>query len=369
MNSAVLVTYEQDDITDEAIALCKSANYKVKHVMKQEFLQKPKYGLSSGKIEELKEITSRVKPDVIVFDEVLKPSQNYNLASELKMEILDREALILQIFEKRCSSAESKLQVQLAQARYEMSRARERVRLAREGEQPGFMGLGTFEVDVYYNEIKRRMINIKSKLAKSGKQRQLHRQARKRLGFKTISLAGYTSAGKTTLFNTLTGEQQEKNDELFTTLSTTVRRVTINQKVALISDTVGFISKLPAYMIEAFKSTLEELIYSDIVIVVIDASDHLDELRKKFKSCYTTLNEIGVEADKMVFALNKSELLDEDEILDIVDLLELNAGKKWIDISAVTQKNMDKLKEIIDNIFQNDISYKKDKVGVKTYGN
>jgi len=369
MNSAVLVTYEQDDIIDEAVALCESAGYKVKHVMKQGFLQKQKYGLSSGKIQDLKEIISSVKPDVIVFDEVLKPSQNYNLASELKMEILDREALILQIFEKRCSSAESKLQVQLAQARYEMSRARERVRLAREGEQPGFMGLGIFEVDVYYNEIKRRMINIKSKLVKSGKQRQLHRQARKRLGFKTISLAGYTSAGKTTLFNTLTGEQQEKNDELFTTLSTTVRRVTINQKVALISDTVGFISKLPAYMIEAFKSTLEELIYSDIVIVVIDASDHLDELRKKFKSCYTTLNEIGVEADKMVFVLNKSELLDEDEILDIVDLLELNAGKKWIDISAVTQKNIDKLKEIIDNIFQNDISYKKDKVGVKTYGN
>ena len=156
---------------------------------------------------------------------------------------------------------------------------------------------------------------------------------------------------------------------MFTTLSTTVRRITINKEVALISDTVGFISKLPAYMIEAFRSTLEELIYSDIVIVVIDASDHLDELRKKFKSCYTTLNEIGVEADKMVFALNKSELLDGDEISDIVDLLELNEGKKWIDISAVTQKNMDKLEEIIGNIFQNDISYKKNKVGVNTDGN
>jgi GTP-binding protein HflX len=145
--------------------------------------------------------------------------------------------------------------------------------------------------------------------------------------------------------------------------------MTINKEVALISDTVGFISKLPAYMIEAFRSTLEELIYSDIVIVVIDASDHLDELQKKFKSCYTTLNEIGVEVDKMVFALNKSELLDGDEISDIVDLLELNEGKKWIDISAATQKNMDKLKEIIGNIFQNDISYKKNKVGVNTYGN
>ena len=369
MNSAILITYNEDDVIREALALCDSAGYKVLHSIKQDFLQAPKYGISTGKIQGLKDIIISAKPDVIVFDEVLKPSQNYNLASELKMEILDREALILQIFEKRSSSAESKLQVQLAQARYEMSRARERVRLARGGEQPGFMGLGTFEVDVYYNEIKRRMINIKSKLAKSGKQRELHRQGRKRLGFKTISLAGYTSAGKTTLFNTLTGEQQEKNDELFTTLSTTVRRMTINQDVALISDTVGFISKLPAYMIEAFKSTLEELLYADIIIVVIDANDHLDELRKKFKTCYTTLNDIGVEVDKMVFALNKSESLDEDEILDIVDLLELKESKKWIDISATTQKNMNKLKEIISNIFQNDISYNKDKVGVKTYGN
>ena len=369
MNSAVLITYDQDGMVDEAIALCKSADYEVKHVMRQDFLQKPTYGMSTGKIEDLKGIISTTKPDVIVFDEILKPRQHYNLASELKMEILDREALILQIFEKRSSSAESKLQVKLAQARYDMSRAKEKVRLSKKGEQPGFMGLGTFEVDVYYNEIKKRMINIKSKLVKSGKQRKLHREARKRLGFKTISLAGYTSAGKTTLFNALTGEQREKNDELFTTLSTTVRRVMINQEIALISDTVGFISRLPAYMIEAFKSTLEELLYTDVIIFVIDASDNLDELQKKFKSCNTILNEIGVESNKLVFALNKSELLDGDQVLDIVDYLELKGNKKWIDISAVTGKNMDKLEKIIGNIFQNDVSQNSDKVGVKTYGN
>jgi len=368
MDSAVLITYDQDGMVDEAIALCKSADYEVKHVMRQDFLQKQTYGLSTGKIEDLKEIISTTKPDVIVFDEILKPRQHYNLASELKKEILDRESLILQIFEKRSSSTESKLQVKLAQARYDMSRAKEKVRLSKKGEQPGFMGLGTFEVDVYYNEIKKRMVNIKSKLVKSGKQRKLHREARKRLGFKTISLAGYTSAGKTTLFNALTGEQREKNDELFTTLTTTVRRVMINQEIALISDTVGFISRLPAYMVEAFKSTLEELLYTDVIIFVIDASDNLDELRKKFKSCYTILNEIGVESNKMVFALNKSELLDDDEILDIIDYLELKDSIKLIDISAVTGKNVDKLKKIIDNIFQNYISENSDKVGVKTYG-
>ena len=369
MNSAVLITYDQDDMVDEAIALCESADYKVKHVIKQNFLQKPKYGLSGGKIEDLKEIISTVKPDVIVFDEILKPSQNYNLASELKMEILDREALILQIFEKRSSSAESKLQVKLAQARYDMSRAKEKVRLARKGEQPGFMGLGTFEVDVYYNEIKRRMINIKSKLVKIGQQRELHRLGRKRLGFKTISLAGYTSAGKTTLFNLLTGEQKEQNDDLFTTLSTTVRRMKINHEAALISDTVGFISKIPAYMIEAFNSTLEELLYADVILVVIDASDHLSELQKKFKSCYRTLIEIGAEPTKMIFVLNKSELLTDDEISDRVDYLMLKENKKWVTISAVTGKNIDKLEKAIGKIFQNNVSQNNEDVSVKAYGN
>ncbi|MEE2601142.1 MAG: GTPase HflX [Thermoproteota archaeon] len=369
MDSAVLITYNQDDVIKEALALCDSAGYKVEHIIKQDFLQKPKYGISMGKIQELKDIVIAVKPQAVIFDEILKPRQNYGLASELKIEILDREALILKIFQSRAVSAESKFQVELAQLRYEMSRAKEKVKLAKGGEQPGFMGLGTFEVDVYYNEIKRRMITIKSKLVKIGQQRELHRLGRKRLGFKTISLAGYTSAGKTTLFNLLTGEQKEQNDELFTTLTTTVRRMKINHEAALISDTVGFISKIPAYMIEAFNSTLEELLYTDAILVVIDASDHLNELQKKFKSCYRTLIEIGAEPTKMIFVLNKSELLTDDEILDRVDYLMLKENKKWVSISAVTGKNIDKLEKAIGKIFQNNISQNNEDVGVKAYGN
>jgi len=369
MNSAVLITHYEDDIVKEALALCDSAGYKVEHIIKQDFLQKPKFGISTGKIQELKDITTTMNPDAIIFDEILKPSQNYNLASELKIEILDREALILKIFESRAISAESKLQVELAQLRYEMSRAKEKVRLAKGGEQPGFMGLGTFEVDVYYNEIKKRMINIKSKLVKMSKHRELHRQGRKRLGFKIISLAGYTSAGKTTLFNIMTGEQRKQSDELFTTLSTTVRRTKINHEVMLITDTVGFISKIPAYMIEAFKSTLEELLYSHIVLVIIDASDDLHELQKKFKSCYRTLTEIGVESTIMIFVLNKSEFLTGDEILDRVNYLMLNENKKWVSISALTGKGIDKLEELIKKKIQNDISENNENIGVKTYGN
>ncbi|MEK0318695.1 MAG: GTPase HflX [Nitrosopumilus sp.] len=350
MKTAILITYDKEDAVNEATALCDSAGYKVPKIIKQKFLKRPKYGISEEILKRLEDDAKKIRPDVIVYDEILKPSQNYNLASKLHRNILDREALILEIFESRVSNSESKLQVKLAQMRYEMSRAREKVRLAKMGEQPGFFGIGKFEVDVYYNDIKHRMETVKSKLKKAGKQRELHRQSRKRLGFKTISLAGYTSAGKTTLFNKLTGEQRQKGDELFTTLSTTVRRLTIKQKAFLISDTVGFISKLPAYMIEAFKSTLEELLYSDLVVVVIDVSDSLFDLKKKFESCKKTLNEIGVEQDRIIYALNKAELLDQNEILEKVGYLGLEENKKWIQVSAKTGQNTKEFKELIKNV-------------------
>ena len=373
MSSAILITYDQEDSINEAKGLCDAAGYEVVHIIKQNYLQKPKYGISGGVLEQLEEIAAKLRPDVIIFDEILKPSQNYNLATELHREVLDREALILEIFESRASSAESKLQVNLAQLRYEMSRAKEKVRLANMGEQPGFMGIGKFEVDVYYNDIKHRMQTIRSKLEKAGKQRELHRQGRKRMGFKTISLAGYTSAGKTTLFNKTTGENRAQSKELFTTLTTTTRRLVIDQEPYLIADTVGFISKLPAYMIDAFKSTLEELVHTDVVILVIDINDSVSELKKKFSSCMRTLNELGVEQDKIVYALNKSDLLQSEEIDRKVEFLNMAENKKLVSVSAKTGKNIKQLEELIKEILYDKNHYKPKNSawgGVdKTFGN
>jgi len=373
MNSAILITYDKEDVINEAMGLCNAAGYQIVHTVTPKFLKKPKYGISGGILEKLEEVTEKLRPDVIIFDEILKPSQNYNLASVLHREILDREALILEIFESRSSSSESKLQVKLAQLRYEMSRAKEKVRVSRAGEQPGFMGIGQFEVDVYYNDIKHRIQTVRSKLEKAGKQRELHRQGRKRQGFKTMSLAGYTSAGKTTLFNKLTGESKKQSKELFTTLSTTTRKIIINQEQFLIADTVGFISKLPAYMIDAFKSTLEELIYTDVIILVIDVSDSLFELKKKFASCMRTLNEVGVEQDRIIFALNKSDLVSNYEIQERVKILNLTDNKKWIAVSALAGKNLNELKILIKNIIENQSSSNSNKDTVKEsndpYGN
>ena len=352
MKSALLITYDKDDSISEALSLCDAAFYKVTEIIRQDFLQRAKFGISEKKVEEIKELNEKLRPDVVIYDEILKPSQNYNLAAKLKIPILDRETLILEIFENRATSSESKLQIKLAQLRYEMSRAKEKVRLAKMGEQPGFLGIGKFEVDVYYNDIKHRMVSVKSKLKKAGKQRALHRQSRKRLGFKTISLAGYTSAGKTTLFNKLTGEKQQKGKELFTTLTTTTRRFSINKKPVLISDTVGFISKLPAYMIEAFKSTLEELLYTDLILLVIDISEPKSELKKKFNSCTKTLYELGVESDRLIYVLNKSDLIDPNEVIEKSKYLKVNETKKWIPISSTTGENVTQLKDLIGKMLE-----------------
>ncbi|NDB51817.1 MAG: GTPase HflX [Nitrosopumilaceae archaeon] len=269
------------------------------------------------------------------------------MASKLKINVLDRESLILEIFERRATSAESHLQIKLAQFRYEMSRAKEKVRLAKMGEQPGFMGIGMYEVDSYYNDIQNRIKSVKSKLEKMGKQRALHREARRRVGLKTISLAGYTSAGKTTMFNLLTGETKQESPELFTTLSTTTRKVLIDKDPVLFSDTVGFISKLPAYMIDAFKSTLEELKYAEVVIVVIDISDSETELRKKYRSCLKTMADLDVNQERVIYALNKSDLVEPDEIVRKADFIGLLDSKKWVPVSAVTQQNIPKLLDLV----------------------
>jgi len=369
MNSAILITYDKEDAVTEAIGLCESAGIQVIHTVKQQYLNKSKYGISGGVLERLQESVEKLRPDIIVFDEILKPRQNYNLASELHKEVLDREALILEIFESRASSAESKLQVKLAQLRYEMVRAKEKVRLASLGEQPGFMGIGKFEIDVYYNDIKHRMQSVKLKLEKAGKQRELHRQGRKRMGFKTISLAGYTSSGKTTLFNKITGESREQSKNLFTTLSTTTRRFFINQEPFLIADTVGFISKLPAYMIDAFKSTLEELIHTDIIIVVVDISDSLFDLKKKFSSCMHTLGELRVEMDRIIFALNKSDLLTSEQIEEKMEILNLKDNKKQIAVSAKTGYNVNELKDLIKEIIKSQKSPEFEKDSPKEFDN
>ncbi|MDQ3719131.1 MAG: GTPase HflX [Thermoproteota archaeon] len=347
--TALLITYPVEEVTKEAISLADAARYSIIKIVNQRNLTQSKYGIGRGKAEEVKELVEQLKPDVIIFDEVLKPSQQYNLAKVCKIDILDRERLILEIFELRASTAESRIQIKLAQLRYDMVRAREKVRLARAGEQPGFFGMGKYDADVYFLDIKKRSAILKKKLEKEEKRRDLFRIQRSRAGLPIISIAGYTSAGKTTLFNILTGESKMEGKEVFTTLSTFTRAINFeNDKKILISDTVGFISKLPAYMIDAFKSTLQEITYSDLVLLVVDISQPIEEIKKKLDSSIHILNELKVPMTKVLYVMNKVDLTNLESAHDKCDRLGfLPFGQYVLLASSKTGFNVDKLKDLI----------------------
>ena len=347
--TALLITYPLEEVTKEAISLADAARYSVIKIVNQRNLTQSKYGIGRGKAEEVKELVEQLKPEVIIFDEVLKPSQQYNLAKVCKIEILDRERLILDIFELRASTAESRIQIKLAQLRYDMVRAREKVRLARAGEQPGFFGMGKYDADVYYLDIKKRSAILKKKLEREETRRELFRIQRSRAGLPTISIAGYTSAGKTTLFNTLTGESKMEGKEVFTTLSTFTRAINLkNDHKLLISDTVGFISKLPAYMIDAFKSTLQDITYSDLVLLVVDISQPIEEIKKKLDSSIHIMNELKVPMTKVLYVMNKVDMTNLENAYDKCDKLGFFPFGQYVAlVSAKTYFNIDKLKDSI----------------------
>jgi GTPase len=347
--TALLITYPLEEVTKEAISLADAARYSVIKIVNQRNLTQSKYGIGRGKAEEVKELVEQLKPEVIIFDEVLKPSQQYNLAKVCKIDILDRERLILEIFELRASTAESRIQIKLAQLRYDMVRAREKVRLARAGEQPGFFGMGKYDADVYYLDIKKRSAILKKKLEREETRRELFRIQRSRAGLPTISIAGYTSAGKTTLFNTLTGESKMEGKEVFTTLSTFTRAINLkNDQKLLISDTVGFISKLPAYMIDAFKSTLQDITYSDLVLLVVDISQPIEEIKKKLDSSIHIMNELKVPMTKVLYVMNKVDMINLENAYDKCDKLGFFPfGQYVVLVSSKTYFNIDKLKDSI----------------------
>jgi GTP-binding protein HflX len=345
--SAILITYPLEQASKEAISLADAAGYSVVRVVTQREITKSRYGVGKGKADEVKELVQELKPDVVIFDEVLKPSQLYNLASLCKVEIVDRERLILEIFERRASTAESRIQIKLAQLRYELSRARDKVRLAKVGEQPGFFGLGKYEADVYFLDIRRHIVQLKKKLGKEETRRQLHRNQRARSGLPTVSLAGYTSAGKTTLFNILTGEVKITGQGLFTTLSTTTRAIQLDSNKALINDTVGFVSKLPAYMIDAFKSTLDELRYANLILLVLDASESINEIERKYASSLDVINEFEVPPSRIVYVLNKVDATNAEEAFDKAGKLGILDTKSVVPVSAKTGFNIDQLRSII----------------------
>jgi GTP-binding protein HflX len=313
-----------------------------------------RYQIGVGKVEELAQLVEKTKADKVIFDNPLKPVQSYNLAKATHVEVIDRFQLILEIFTKRATTAEAQMQIKLAKLQYDLTQAKERVRLATKEEQPGFMGLGSYEVDVYYESVKREVHTIRRKLKKKRGRRVLHRERRTELGFSTISLAGYTNCGKSSLFNALTAGNVPVDNALFTTLSTTTRLVEFSKKKFLLTDTVGFIDRLPLMLIEAFHSTLEETIYSDLILLVVDASEPTGMIEKKLAICLETIERIGASGVPIITALNKIDLMSEAETREKMSSLKGQTPNPVL-ISALYKTNLGQLRQEILRILKDSV--------------
>ncbi|MCX8177931.1 MAG: GTPase HflX [Candidatus Bathyarchaeota archaeon] len=346
--------HHEQSTLEELKSLAESAGYTVVGRIEQIRPPDPRYQLGYGKLEELVKLAKETGAQKIIFDNPLKPVQAYNIAKETGVEAIDRFQLILEIFARRASTTEAKLQIQLARLKYELARAKEKVRLAKMGEQPGFMGLGAYEVDVYYETVKRQVKTIAEKLRRIRRKRLIHRERRAELGFPSVSLAGYTNAGKSSLFTALTEEEVPVDDALFTTLSTTTRLVKFSRKRFLLTDTVGFIHRLPITLIEAFRSTLEETIYSDLILLVVDISESLSIVERKLSVCLETLDRINASSVPIITVLNKIDLITAEELQNKIEKLKGKAPNP-IPVSALYRINIERLKEELSRMLKNTV--------------
>jgi GTP-binding protein HflX len=319
-------------------------NVNIVKYFSQKNLKHTKYGLGSGKVEEIKEFLQHTKSDQIIVDEHMTAKQIFNLEKETGVKVIDRERLILDLFYIRSTTTEAKLQIQLAEIKYELPRIKENARLLIGDERPGKGGSGEYIVDVKFRDLKRRMGFITEKLAESKRKRDLYHNQRIENKMPIVSLVGYTSSGKTTLFNLLTMESRQTSEDLFTTLSTTTRSFIINGQKILLSDTVGFIRRLPTYMIEAFKSTLEESLQADIILLLIDSSDPVDKIKIKYYSCMNVLQELNVNKEKIVIVFSK---VDKAELDDVTRTFQELKIEHPIIVSPMSGYGINKLRKSI----------------------
>src|ERR1044071_9730370 len=308
MENAILVgTRELDELRE----LAKSAGARViDEVIQRRDRPDPATFIGKGKVQELREEVLEEGVDVVIFDDELSPSQAKNLEEALETKVVDRAGLILDIFARRARTKEGKLQVELAQLEYRLTRlAGYREYLSRLGGGIGTRCPGETKLEMDRRQIRHRIGTLKKDIEQIRKHRRLHRDRRRRDQLPLVSLVGYTNAGKSTLFRALSKEDTLVSSRLFSTLDTLIRRIQLGKSFPiLISDTVGFIRKLPHQLVSAFRATLEEVVEADLILHVIDVSD--PDREEKEEVVLDVLDEIGAGEHRMLTVYNKSDLLE-----------------------------------------------------------
>jgi GTP-binding protein HflX len=313
----------------------------------------PNTYLGPGKIEEVKAAAKAADANVIACDDELSPRQGRNLEGELELPVIDRTAIILDIFADHANSAEGKLQVELAQLQYNLARMRglwthlERLGASASAPGIGTRGPGETQIETDRRLARDRISALKRKLAEVKSSRAVMRAERERAHLPRVALAGYTNAGKSTLLNALTGSTVGVRDRLFHTLDPSTRAARLNGRPYLLTDTVGFIRKLPHQLVDAFGATLEETTMADLILHLVDASVPEAEMDAMLRAVDAVLDEIGAGSRPRVLVLNKADALDADRREEL-----RFAHPDGVLVSALTGDGLDELAERVEQAFR-----------------
>lgn len=378
LESAILIAVSTDNEEKtlrsldelEELANTAGAHTVCKVVQNRESFHPATY-IGKGKIDEVRSLIDNLEATTIICDDELSPAQLSNLQDALDAKVIDRTILILDIFARHATTAEGKIQVELAQLKYRASRLTGKGNaLSRLGGGIGTRGPGETKLETDRRLIRARVGQLSQELKDIVRHRETTRKSRGRNQLPTFAIVGYTNAGKSTLLNHLTNADVLSEDMLFATLDPTTRAYTLptGEKI-LLTDTVGFISKLPHHLIEAFKSTLEEAKYADYIIHVVDSSN--PECESHMKVCYDTLEELGITGKTIITLLNKSDLVSDIHIVDehAQHVLKISArtGAGLDDLSTTVSQILAAANKSIDVI----IEYKNAAIisDIRTYGN
>jgi GTP-binding protein HflX len=344
------IVFSRSADTGEIVSLLDTLRVKVvkEYVQKKE--PHPSSYLGPGKIEEISEEVKQTDPDMIVVNDQLKPSQHHFLEMKFQKECVDRTGVILRIFAEHAHTPEAIAQVQLARLRYEQPFLREWIHKAKSGERPGFLAGGAYATDIYYEHAKTHIRRIEARLEELSRKREVKRSRRHEEGFTLVSLAGYTNAGKSALMNALCASEVEVSPQLFSSLSTTTRRVKGVRGKVLAIDTVGFIRDLPTDLVDAFKSTLEEVFFADLILLALDASDSDKDIRRKLEtSLDILLPRIG--EGEVLLVGTKVDSVTRERREEIVELVRpLIGGMDIVMTSSVSGEGLDAVRGRISDV-------------------
>jgi GTP-binding protein HflX len=308
--------------------------------------------LGKGKIDELQQMVHHTDVDVVIFDDELTPSQQKSLEDKLKVKVIDRTALILDVFAQRARSREGRLQIELAQTEYLLPRlAGQWSHLERLGGGVGTRGPGETQIETDRRLVRRKLSRVKKEIARVASQRNQQRLHRTGGDVKIVSLVGYTNAGKSALFNTMTSSGVIERNQLFSTLDTTTRRLYLRSvTAATLSDTVGFVHKLPPILVASFRATLEEALEADLLIQVVDISSPYAMEQAQVVS--DQLEDMGIEDTPRILVLNKLDLVaqsaDEPLALSFLDQIEISQFPRIITTSATKGWGLADLRNAIE---------------------